>query len=104
LVARAVCTAAQARAFDRIILLSDFAEAKVAEYLEWLKAQVRMSVECHTVKLTGPTEFGQIYSEASRVVDKVLESHGRSSRLTFGKYPLTVGKRALRCRWQTKGD
>jgi transcriptional regulator with PAS, ATPase and Fis domain len=90
-----VCTAAQARAFGRIVLLSDFAEEKVVGYLEWLRTQVRAPVECHTVRLSGPTEYGEIYSEASRVVDKVLESRGRSSRLTFHTSPGTPAMLAI---------
>lgn len=84
-----ICQAVKTRSFDRIVLLNNYSEDKVAEYLKWLKGQTRTPIELFLVNLSGPTEFGEIYREADRVVKDVLDRHGRASKLTFHTSPGT---------------
>ncbi|MCY3788209.1 MAG: AAA family ATPase, partial [Gemmatimonadetes bacterium] len=46
--------------------------------------------------LSSPTNFGQIYEAATRVVTESLEHHGKDSDLTFHLSPGTKAMAAVR--------
>jgi hypothetical protein len=62
--------------FDRVDLLSNFPDAaQNAAYLEWLRRRTRAEVHLHSVTLTSPTAFGEIYTAADRVLASARRPH-----------------------------
>jgi DNA-binding NtrC family response regulator len=68
-----IAQACSARHFDRVVLLTDYPEERIAEYRKWLKKRLNCPVDTHFKPLSGPTNFGDIYEAARGVVAKVLE-------------------------------
>ena len=69
------------RQFGQVHLLSDHPAQETKSYVAWLRRQTSTDVVTHSVKLSGPTEFSEIYEAAVRVV------HGLS-RSESGRYSL----------------
>ncbi len=85
--------AVDARAFDRVELLSNFAAGANEAYLAWLRARTRTPVQLHPVALTSPTDFGEIYSAAVEVLDPLARRPG--TRLSFHLSPGTSAMAAV---------
>jgi len=81
--------------FDEIDLISDLAPDKNNHYIEWLKTLSKSKMVLHAEKLTGPTQFGEIYEAASRVVSDIKKRHGRDASLTFHLSPGTPAMAAV---------
>jgi DNA-binding NtrC family response regulator len=90
-----VATALEGSAFSRVVLLCNYPEEKVAPYRKWLKSKTKCPIEITRVKLSSPTEFGEIYREAVRVVDGVLERPGPPAQLTFHISPGTPAMQTI---------
>jgi transcriptional regulator with GAF, ATPase, and Fis domain len=86
--------AVETRSFDRVDLLTNLPDAaQNAAYLEWLRRRTRAEVHLHTVTLTSPTAFGEIYSAAVAVLDPLARRPG--VRLTFHLSPGTPAMAAV---------
>jgi len=68
-----IAQACSARRFDRVVLLTDYSEERVAEYRKWLTSRLDCSLDVYFKPLSGPTHFGDIYEAARSVVARVLE-------------------------------
>ena len=90
-----IAQALTARVFSAAVLISDYSEAETAPFLEWLRPRVEASVAVCYESLSGPTQFGEIYEVASRVVAESLEHHGKDARLTFHLSPGTPAMAAV---------
>ncbi len=90
-----VAQALGVREFDAVVLISDFAENEVAPYIEWLRPWTQATVAVRHEPLSGPTEFGEIYEAAVRVVSATLVNHGRDAKLTFHLSPGTPAIAAI---------
>ena len=55
--------------FDELWLLADYPKDEVSAYVKWLRGRTSVRIEVLHEKLTGPTEFGEIYEAAVRGVD-----------------------------------
>lgn len=83
------------RTFDRVWLLADYPSREVRPYLDWLRARTTAAVEVMPEKLSGPTEFGEIYEAAVRAVERVLSESPDRPSLTFHLSPGTPAMAAI---------
>lgn len=90
-----IAQAVEARAFDEVVLVSDFEERTVAPYLKWLRDRTEARIEVRFEKLSGPTEFGEIYQAAVRAVEHALREGGRDNSLAFHLSPGTPAMAAV---------
>ena len=81
--------AVKARDFDEICLISNLASGEAENYEQWLRSLTESEIVLRTERLTGPTQFGEIYEAASRVVTDVLDRNGKESSLAFHLSPGT---------------
>lgn len=87
--------AVKARKFDEICLISDLSPEETALYIDWLGAFAEVQIVPYSEKLTGPTQFGEIYEAVSRVVSDIQARHGRDASLTFHLSPGTPAMAAV---------
>ena len=75
--------------YTEIDLISDLTPEETEHYINWLGSYTDSKIVLHPEKLTGPTQFGEIYEAASRVVSDITKRHGRDVALTFHLSPGT---------------
>ena len=68
---------------------------RVADYLAWLSGLTTTKIRPYYESLSGPTQFGEIYEAAVKVVSDVLKRHGTSTDLTFHLSPGTPAMAAV---------
>lgn len=83
------------RGYDSVVLISDYPGKEVAPFLEWLGQRVEATVTACHEPLSSPTQFGEIYKAAVRVLTQSLEHFGRDARLTFHLSPGTPAMAAV---------
>ena len=83
------------RRYDEIHLISDLPQQTAINYVDWLKAHTSAPVNLHNEKLSGPTNFGEIYKAAVMVVTRIQQKHGRNFSLTFHLSPGTPAMAAV---------
>ena len=83
------------RAFDRVVLLSNYPKADSAHYLPWLESLTEAQIELHRKKLSSPTHFGDIYEAVTERVGALLKNYGETARLTFHLSPGTPAMSAV---------
>jgi transcriptional regulator with PAS, ATPase and Fis domain len=84
-----------ARDFDRIVLLSDHPKAEANAYCAWLRGKSEAAVELQSRKLSGPTQFGEIYEAAVDVLSQLRKQEGSEAQLTFHLSPGTPAMAAV---------
>ena len=90
-----IAHALSTRSYDAAVLISDYSKKVVAPFLNWLRHQTEATVTVHHEPLSSPTNFGQIYEAAGRVVTESLEHHGKDSELIFHLSPGTPAMAAV---------
>ncbi len=90
-----VAQALGTREFDAAVLISDYTENVSAPFLEWLRPWTGAAVTVRHEPLSGPTEFGEIYEAAVRVVSETLARHGEDTDLTYHLSPGTPAMAAI---------
>jgi len=83
------------RVFDEAVILCDYPEERVADYLAWLSKVTTTKLHLHCESLSGPTHFGEIYEATVTVVSDVLRRLGTSTDLTFHLSPGTPAMAAV---------
>jgi transcriptional regulator with PAS, ATPase and Fis domain len=83
-----------AATFEEAFLLSDYGDKEVQPYLKWLKALTKTRVEVLPHKLSGPTNFGEIYEAALHGVGHAL-GKGKEAQLSFHLSPGTPAMAAV---------
>jgi DNA-binding NtrC family response regulator len=83
------------RNFDRIELLSNLAKSENNHYLKWLRQYADKPTTFHTVPLTSPTNFGEIYEGVVAVIAKLRKQHGSEISFTFHLSPGTPAMAAV---------
>ncbi|HEY6727415.1 MAG TPA: sigma-54 dependent transcriptional regulator [Polyangiaceae bacterium] len=89
-----IAQALSSRDFAEAFLLSDYEDKLVRPYLKWLKARTMTRVEVLPHKLSGPTNFGEIYEAAVRGVEHAL-GKARDAQLSFHLSPGTPAMAAV---------
>lgn len=82
------------RDFDEAFLLSDYDDKLVQPYLRWLKGHTKTRIEVLPHKLSGPTNFGEIYEAAVRSVEHAL-GKSKGAQLSFHLSPGTPAMAAV---------
>ncbi len=90
-----IAQAIAARVFDEVFLLSDYDERVVGPYVKWLKARTKTRIEVLHERLSGPTEFGEIYEAAVRSVQRAIGERHRDVALAFHLSPGTPAMAAV---------
>jgi hypothetical protein len=70
-----IAQALSERAFEEVLLLADQITARVSKFATWLRARSGAVLTIERVKLSSPTDFGEIYKAATTALD------GRPPRL-----------------------
>jgi DNA-binding NtrC family response regulator len=90
-----IAQALDARRFDEVVLLSDYAKPEVDPYVRWLAARTSIPIQVEHRQLSGPTDFGEIYQAAVEVLDRVVGKHAGRVNLTFHLSPGTPAMAAV---------
>ena len=81
---------------DEVNLLSNYPAPELTRYQKWLRRRTRCRIVSHPVRLSGPTNFNEIYEAAARVTTEVLTRHGpETTHLTFHLSPGTPAMAAV---------
>jgi DNA-binding NtrC family response regulator len=90
-----IAQAIDARTFDEALLLSDFPVSRVQPYLKWLSARTKTRVRVVPEKLSGPTNFGEIYEAAVRACEDAQDKASGDTTLVFHLSPGTPAMAAV---------
>jgi len=90
-----IAQAATARYYDEIALISDYGKDRTFPYIAWLQEKSPSKITVHYESLSSPTNFGEIYQTASRIVSDKITKHGPSISLTFHLSPGTPAMAAV---------
>ena len=81
--------------FSHAYLLNNYPEVEITPYINWLKSRTQTSISLHSVKLSSPTNFGEIYKAAIAIVDQAIRERGAKATLTFHLSPGTPAMAAV---------
>ncbi|MCL5669875.1 MAG: sigma 54-interacting transcriptional regulator [Acidobacteria bacterium] len=81
--------------YDEIDLLTDYSEDVTEDYLAWLRSRTRAITCVYREKLSGPTQFGEIYQAVVRSVLDIQKRNGNAADLTFHLSPGTPAMAAV---------
>jgi DNA-binding NtrC family response regulator len=84
------------RRFSEVHLLSDHSSADTRRYCAWLKKIAVGPVTAHAVRLSGPTEFGEIYEAAVKLLHDLRTVRPETVRFV---YHLSPGTPAMAAVW-----
>lgn len=90
-----IAQALDGRPFDEAFLLSDYDDKVVQPYLKWLRARSSLRIEVLAEKLSGPTQFGEIYEAAVRGIERALGERRRETELALHLSPGTPAMAAV---------
>jgi sigma54-dependent transcription regulator len=89
-----IAQACDSRQFDRVVLLSDYADSKIGAYRKWIRKRVKCPVDVRFKELSGPTNFGDIYEAAREVAGEVIHNNP-AAELVFHLSPGTPAMAAV---------
>ena len=90
-----IAQAAIGRTYDEIVLISNYGKDRTLPYIKWLQEKTLAKISIHYESLSSPTNFGEIYQTASRLVSDKITEHGSSFSLTFHLSPGTPAMAAV---------
>ena len=90
-----ICQAAKINEYDEIVLISDQSTKDSEAYIKWLRTNTESEINLHSVELPGPTDFGAIYENATRVIIDAKKRY-REKKL---HYHLSPGTPAMAAVW-----
>lgn len=90
-----IAQALDALDFSHVYLLNNYPDDELTPYISWLKSRTQASISLHTVILTSPTNFGEIYTAAVAVVEQAIRERGSEVPLTFHLSPGTPAMAAI---------
>ena len=82
-----IAQALRARAFGRVLLLTDQEAACVRQFETWLRKRTPTPIEIESVRLSGPTNFGDLPKAAVSALDRQFTSTKDKPDLTFISAP-----------------
>ncbi len=88
-----IAQATDSRSFDAVDLLSNYSEVESTRFVEWLSKRSSSEVRLHSVQITSPIHFGDIYQRATEVLGGL---RGNGAKLT---YHLSPGTGAMQAVW-----
>ena len=91
-----IAQAVSQRDFDLVVLMSNYPKKETAGFTSWLEQHTQSPTELHLVKLSGPTNFGEIYEAVIQRIQAIHKTHGEETKLT---YHLSPGTPAMAAVW-----
>lgn len=88
-----ICQAVLSRKFDEVVLLSNFEKKDTSKYERWLLSKKLLPIRVFHKKLSGPTNFGEIYTSVLETINDLNKEHTRS--FTFHLSPGTPAMAAV---------
>src|SRR5688572_6973917 len=83
------------RNFDLIVLLSNLENSKNSNFIKWLRTKTNTPTDLREVKLSGPTEFGEIYKIAIKNIEDLKKEYSKNLSLTIHISPGTPAMAAV---------
>ena len=91
-----VAQALETGRYDDAFLLIDYEEAEVSTFRRWLERRAGgAGIHLLFEQLSGPTEFGEIYTATVSACEQAISGGGRSAKLTFHLSPGTPAMAAV---------
>ena len=90
-----IASAVAARAFDALVLLSNYEQAKNGPYIGWLKNSGAPQVHLRYEPLHDPTDYAAIHTAAVRAMDFARDTFGPDGDLTVHVSPGTPAMQAV---------
>ncbi|MCA2979484.1 MAG: sigma-54-dependent Fis family transcriptional regulator [Myxococcaceae bacterium] len=90
-----IAQALDARKFDEAFLVTDYPEAKVKPFVQWLKGRSQTKLVVLPEPLSGPTNLGEIFQAAVRACTRALGSAPAETALSFHLSPGTPAMAAV---------
>jgi len=90
-----IAQAIESRHFEHAYFLNNYPDDETSKYVCWIKSHSDVPISLHNVKLTSPTDFGEIYQSAVAIIEEALLAHGKKSNLTFHLSPGTPAMAAV---------
>ena len=90
-----IAQAAIGRTYDEIVLISNYGKGPTESYIKWLQEKTPAKITVHYESLSSPTNFGEIYQAASRLVSDKINEYDSAPPLTFHLSPGTPAMAAV---------
>ncbi|WP_232362732.1 sigma-54 interaction domain-containing protein [Desulfosudis oleivorans] len=84
-----------ARSYREVVLLNNWEKAKAQKYIAWVKDKATSPITLRQVKLSSPTNFGEIYEAAAAIISEKRQEHGPDADLVFHLSPGTPAMAAV---------
>jgi DNA-binding NtrC family response regulator len=81
--------------YAEAVLLNDWDAMKSGKYVDWLQGKTSTKITSIAVKLTEPTNFGEIYQAATSAVAEKIRQRGAEANLVFHLSPGTPAMAAV---------
>ncbi|MBF0390625.1 MAG: hypothetical protein HQK71_11050 [Desulfamplus sp.] len=82
--------------YTEVVLLNNWEQAKAQSYISWLQQKTQSTITLKQIELSSPTNFGEIYQAACKVIAEKQEEHGIDADFT---YHLSPGTPAMAAVW-----
>lgn len=90
-----IAQALKGRDYDEVYLVSDYPPTRIKPFVDWLKGQTAAKIITLKEKLSGPTNFGEIYEAAVRTCEKALDGQRSDTELVLHLSPGTPAMAAV---------
>ena len=87
--------AAEARLYREVVLLNNWEKITAENYVAWLQQKTSSQITLHHIPLSGPTNFGEIYQAASKIISEKVQEYGPDTDLIFHLSPGTPAMAAV---------
>lgn len=100
-----IASTLQAEAFDTVELLYNYSEEQVKPYLLWLQKRVSVPVRAHSVSLSSPVDYNDVYQAADQFLADISAGNCNLSLLLSPGTPtmqavwVLLGKTRYSCRF-----
>ena len=90
-----VAQAVEAEPYREVVLLNNWDEQVVQDYVAWLQQRTTAQITIQHVSLSSPTNFGEIYQVASEMISEKIKEYGQEVDLVFHLSPGTPAMAAV---------
>ena len=90
-----VAQAVAARPYGEIALLNNWEKGDAESYVAWLQQRTSSQITLQHIQLSGPTNFGEIYQAASKIISEKIQEYGPDADLVFHLSPGTPAMAAV---------
>lgn len=95
--------ALKVRAFDEVVLLSNYTPAETDAYRDWVEPIAKAKLDVRRVELENPTDFTGIYKAVDPVLQELTARFARDKRALQLVFHLSPGTPAMSTLWMLLG-